>query len=316
MIRAIDLFAGFGGFSQGAAAAGVDVVYTANHWQLAVAAHAMNHPTAEHVCQDLNLADWSKLPEYDLLLAAPCCQPHSNAAQPKRKTHKRYHDAERATPWCVVDCVEQTMPRALIVENVPQFRRWVFFDLWTAALRCLGYTLTERIVDARAYGVPQRRRRIFITGTLNGQAVELDATLPRTEPAFGDCVDWTGGPWRPLSKAKPGKRARIAAGHKRFGRRARFIVQDVTGHRGIPVTESIRTITGGDQWAVVDGNRYRPLTLRENARAMGFDDSFVWPDIDPEHDRPPIRRAIVQGFGNAVCPPVARGVIERVAEVM
>ena len=51
-MKAIDLFAGWGGFTLGAEQAGVDVVWAANHWPLAVAAHTLNHPNITHACQD------------------------------------------------------------------------------------------------------------------------------------------------------------------------------------------------------------------------------------------------------------------------
>ncbi len=57
-MKAIDLFAGAGGFSTGATMAGVQVVWAANHWPAAVQVHANNHPTTQHVCQDLQQADW------------------------------------------------------------------------------------------------------------------------------------------------------------------------------------------------------------------------------------------------------------------
>ena len=44
-VRAVDLFAGWGGFTAGAEMAGAEVVFAANHWKLAVDAHALNHPS-------------------------------------------------------------------------------------------------------------------------------------------------------------------------------------------------------------------------------------------------------------------------------
>jgi DNA (cytosine-5)-methyltransferase 1 len=76
-VKAVDLFAGWGGFTLGANQAGLDVVYAANHWQTAVDVHERNHPNAVHACQDLRQADWSALPAYDVLLASPACQGHS-----------------------------------------------------------------------------------------------------------------------------------------------------------------------------------------------------------------------------------------------
>lgn len=47
----IDLFAGAGGFTTGAAAAGVRMVWAANHWPVAVEWHTANHPDTAHACQ-------------------------------------------------------------------------------------------------------------------------------------------------------------------------------------------------------------------------------------------------------------------------
>jgi site-specific DNA-cytosine methylase len=85
------------------------------------------------------------------------------------------------------------------------------------------------------------------------------------------------------------------------------LVQHVTGHRGIPLTEPIRTITTKAQWTLVAHDRYRWLTLRELARAQGFADTFRLPTGVSESDG---KRLI----GNAVPPPLARGVISAVRE--
>ncbi|WP_424953240.1 hypothetical protein [Comamonas terrigena] len=49
--------------------AGAQVVWAANHWPVAVQYHAANHPAADHLCQDLHQADWSRVPATDLMLA-------------------------------------------------------------------------------------------------------------------------------------------------------------------------------------------------------------------------------------------------------
>ena len=56
--------------------AGCSVVYAANHWPLAVEWHAANHPGTDHACQDLQQADFTALPDHDVLLASPSCQGH------------------------------------------------------------------------------------------------------------------------------------------------------------------------------------------------------------------------------------------------
>ena len=300
-MRAVDLFAGWGGFTLGAQDAGVDVLWAANHWPLAVEAHALNHPETAHVCQDLRQANWSELPEYDLLLASPACQGHSTASQPKRR---RYHDALRATAWAVLDCADQTEPRAILVENVPSFLRWRLYPLWRQGLEQLGYHVEEHRILATAFGVPQRRERLFISAARNGP-IKLVTPKMELEPAFRPHIEWDAGRWRPVGNARPKAMERILAGRERFGER--FAVQHVTGHRGITLDEPLRTVTCQDQWAIVDGDNYRPLTIRETARAMGFPDSYGWPDGCR-------RRDVIKGLGNAVCPPVAASLVAQMAE--
>lgn len=299
-MKAIDLFAGWGGFTLGASMAGVEVVWAANHWPLAVETHAANHPTVQHVCQDLRQADWSKLPDYDLLLASPACQGHSQASQPRRRL---YHDNLRATAWAVVDCADVTEPRAVLVENVLDLKRWRLYPQWVAALEALGYHVQERVESATDHGVPQRRTRLFVVATR--RRVSMPVTPKRTEPAFGPEIEQDADGWRPVTEASPGARVRIDAAQKRIG--PRCLVQHVTGHKGVPLTEPIRTITTKDQWILVDGGQYRPLTMREHARGMGFPDSYTWADGLP-------RATVVRGLGNAVPPLVARAMVAEVAE--
>jgi DNA (cytosine-5)-methyltransferase 1 len=288
-VIAVDLFAGAGGFTEGATSADVEVVYAANHWPFAVETHALNHPTTQHVCQDLRQADWTQLPRFDLLIASPSCQPHSTASQPNRREH---HDAMRATAWAVVDCADVTNPTALVVENE-----------WRAALERLGYTLTELDVRASHHGVPQRRDRMFVVGTLSGGVPFVVPTIG--EVAFGPCIDWNEGVWTLVAGASDDVRERIASAQRVHGRRC--LTQHTTRHRGVGLHEPIRTITAQDQWAVVDGDRYRPLSIRENARGMGFRDGYRFPDGAG-------RRECVIALGNAVPPPVARDVVQAVKE--
>lgn len=98
IMKAIDLFAGAGGFSTGAVMAGCSVVWAANHWPAAVAVHADNHPDTVHTCQDLQQADWTRVPAHDLLMASPACRGHSRAKARNARTMTRC--AARHGPWC------------------------------------------------------------------------------------------------------------------------------------------------------------------------------------------------------------------------
>lgn len=298
-MKIIDLFCGFGGFSQGAKAAGCDVVWAGDFWDRAIETHLLNHPDAAHVHADLLDYDWGKIPKYDIMIGSPECKFYSTASQPKRSGCKLN---SQLCPWAVVDCAEETGPLAFIVENVPQIVQWGRYGKWKGMLEKLGYHVQEHVLSAHHFGVPQKRARVFIVGTK--RSVHLSFNKLPTH-GFGPLIDWDIGSWRDIRAARPRAQERILAAQKRWGER--FLIQHVTGHKGLPLSEPIRTITTQDQWAVVRGDKYRSLTARETARGMGFDDDYLW-------DRKMSKREAVTGFGNAVCPPVAEMLIRKVIE--
>ncbi len=293
-MKAIDLFAGAGGFTAGAVRAGLRVVWAGNHNPLAVKVHEQNHPDVVHSCQDLRQADFGALPAYEVLLASPACQGHSTASQSRRRPK---HDADRSTAWAVVDCVEATRPRHVVVENVRAFRRWALFAIWCDALRALGYAVDVHEVNAADAGVPQDRARLVVVAH-RGRA--LPWGMPRTSwrPA-SSILDLGAGGWAPLSAKSPDTRARAARGYANHG--GRFLLHQVTDHPGRALDRPIGTITcAAAHWHLVEGDRIRALTTRELARAQGFDDSFHFPDETSHATRL---------IGNAIPPPLAAAVI-------
>lgn len=302
-MNGIDLFAGAGGFTEGARAAGVTVLWAANHWPEAVKIHASNHRATAHSCQDLQQCDWTTVPGHDLLLAAPACQGHAYA----RGIERPHHDAQRATAWAVVSAAECHRPQGFVVENVTEFARWALYRPWCSAMHALGYALSPYIIDAADHGVPQHRTRLFIVGTLSKHPIELD--LPRRPhiPA-SSVIDFEAGTWSPIRRRgrSPKTLARVRAGRSRFG--DRFVMPyygSGSGETGRDLERPLGTITTHDRWAVIDGNHMRMLTKDEVRAAMGFPAGYRV----PKH-----HRTAVHMLGNAVCPPVARDVITALRE--
>jgi DNA (cytosine-5)-methyltransferase 1 len=301
-VKAIDLFAGLGGFSEGARQAGLEVVWAANHWPEAVATHQRNHPSTVHALEDLVRIDWTRVPAHDVLLASPACQGHSRA----RDRDRPYHDGMRATAWAVTSALEFHRPTSFVVENVPEFQAWELFDLWLATLERLGYRVTRQVLDASAFGVPQSRERLFLVGHRRHAIPVVAPALPRAR-AY-DVIDWTGAAtWRHVEV--PG-RSPLVLRQWRNGRPIhgdRFLVgYHSDKRRGVSLDGPIGTLTTKDQWAVVDGDRCRMLTVAEYAAFMGFPAGY---------HRPRRRDDAIKAIGNAVCPPVAREVIRQVLAV-
>jgi DNA (cytosine-5)-methyltransferase 1 len=298
LITAIDLFAGAGGFSTGAKAAGCSVVWAANHWRAAVDIHAANHPDTAHACQDLQQADWTTVPAHDLLLASPACQGHSKA----RGKEKPHHDALRSTAWAVVSAVECHRPEAALVENVPEFADWTLFPVWLDAMRKLGYSGAPHVVDAANHGVPQHRRRLFVVFTRSAKPLHLNLA-PRQHVPASAVVDFTSGAWSAIHKPgrSPATLQRIARGRAQFG--DRFVMPYYSGGSGLTgrcLSRPIGTITTKNRWGVVDGERMRMLTKEESRGFMGFPDTYALPSGVTE---------ATFMLGNAVCPPVATDLI-------
>lgn len=267
-MRAIDLFAGAGGFSTGATMAGVNVVWAANHWPVAVDCHAANHPGTLHACQDLHQADWSRVPAHDLLLASPCCQGHSKARG--KAANNPQHDASRSTAWAVVSAAEFHRPAVVVVENVPEFADWALYPAWQMAMQALGYTLAPHIVDAADHGVPQHRTRLFLVATKSRRPLMLQ--LPKGgHVGSSSVIDFDAGRWSSINK--PGRStatlSRVSNGRAVHGER--FVTCYYGSERGgRSLARPLGAITTRDRWAVIDGDRMRMLSADECRKAMGF----------------------------------------------
>jgi DNA (cytosine-5)-methyltransferase 1 len=299
---AVDLFAGAGGFSTGATAAGCTVALAANHWPAAVACHKANHGETEHWTQDLQQADFYALPDHDLLLASPACQGHSRA----RGVEQPRHDAARSTAWAVVSACEAKRPAFVLVENVPEMTRWVLYPAWRLAMAALGYTLSEHFIDSADHGVPQSRPRLMIVGTRSRSLLMLPQ-VRRDHVGASSFIDFAAGRWSEIDK--PGRAAptlaRVASGRREHG--ARFLVSyygSTTGGRSL--ARPIGTITTRDRWAVIDGDRMRMLSVPEARAAMGFPESYVLPADG---------KLAMHLLGNAVVPKVAEDTIRQIMAV-
>lgn len=299
MTFAIDLFAGAGGFTAGATRAGVRVVWAANHWDRAVEYHAANHPDTVHACQDLHQADWSQVPDHDLLLASPACQGYSQAGQPGRERARRKHDADRNTAWAVIGCVDARRPRTVLVENVPDFLRWPLYPAWRLALELAGYVVREHVLDAADFGVPQNRRRVIVSAR---QGEPLDLTAPRREwIPIELSLERRARGWAPIRSKTVGVQSRVLRARTR-GLGRRFLTQHTTNHPGRELSRPIGTITTKSHWALVEGDRIRMLAVPEIRRAMSFPETYRLPNHKDE---------AIRMLGNAIPPLMAEELVRQ-----
>lgn len=173
----IDLFAGAGGMSVGAMAAGVDVKVAVEIDKHAAVTYSANHPHTKLLNQDIrevNINGYCKAGKNDvkILFGGPPCQGFSTSNQKTR-------NKENVNNWLFKEYLRITKdqrPDWVIVENVKglvETENGYFFDKINRDLQKLGYTTSYAVLNAADYGVPQIRNRVFIVGSLHGVKYEF-----------------------------------------------------------------------------------------------------------------------------------------------
>lgn len=210
--KVADLFCGAGGSSTGAKKAtaelgGEMVLKAVNHWNIAIATHSLNHPTAEHIVEDVSIVDPESVVEegyLDLLMASPECKYDSRA-----KGGKPIHDQGRMNPWAIHNWLTKLDVRCVLVENVPEFVGWgpvdpvtkrpikarkgEHFQAWFMTFTNLGYVAEWRMLNAADFGEATSRVRFFLQARKDGQPI----TWPEPTHAKGDTGMFPGRlPWR------------------------------------------------------------------------------------------------------------------------
>lgn len=309
-IRAIDLFAGAGGSGQGAVDAGVDVVAAVDCWPLAQRAYVKNFPRVKFYCEKCETIDPVKLRrevgEVHLVLASPECTSHTCA-----KGSAEGSENSRNTAFDVIRFARAFKPRWLIVENVVHMRRWSRYEEWLQSLRVLGYNVRDQTLNAIDFGVPQARRRLFVTADREHVPPEITTPRLRRRRTARDVVDGNGHfPFSPLNAPGRAKATleRAERAVSEVGKRRAFLLvyYGTDGGGGWQrIDRPLRTVTTLDRFAYVrprEGvHEMRMLQVAELKKAMGFPSKFRLEGS---------RRDQIKLLGNAVCPPVMRAIIE------
>jgi DNA (cytosine-5)-methyltransferase 1 len=346
-LNAIDLFAGAGGLSLAAINCGIRVRAAVEMDRHACATYHANFiagvddrtdPPTLYPCDVRQLAPEALRDDHftddqrcDLILGGPPCQGFSvhrfkgaGVGDPRNELVLRYFD--------FVKCLE---PRAFLLENVPGLlwpRHRPVLDRLLAEARAAGYRICgdePKRLDARDYGVPQRRKRVFILGLREGEdfddaqwpppATHGNATALRKNP---DLSPWQAAriAFRPARNGDPNDlhmnhsaklTARFEATPKNGGSRRDVRNMpplgchlDYDGHSDVygridpdqPAPTMTTACINPSKGRFVHPTEPHGITIRQAARLQTFPDDFVF--------KGGLMAAGVQ-IGNAM--PVARG---------
>lgn len=184
-IKTIELFAGVGGFRIGleksrAGDTSFEIIWS-NQWepstktQHASDIYCARFGYSNHFNEDIGKVKTENIPNHDLMVGGFPCQDYSVAS-----TLKNSHGivGKKGVLWWqiyrILEEKKENAPKYIILENVdrllksPASQRGRDFAIILSSLNSLGYAVEWRVINASEYGMPQRRRRVFIFATKKG----------------------------------------------------------------------------------------------------------------------------------------------------
>lgn len=204
-LKVAELFAGVGGFRLGlegwnnkSASTGYKkpiesnyAVVWSNQWEPSTktqhASLVYEHRFGKegHTNQDISTVDVSTIPDHDMLVGGFPCQDYSVATT--LKNSKGLIGKKGVLWWSIHKILSEkkNKPKFLFLENVdrlinsPSKQRGRDFAIILKSLDDLGYAVEWKIINAAEYGMPQRRRRIFILAFL--KSTKLYKEIKKTE---------------------------------------------------------------------------------------------------------------------------------------
>ncbi|MCX6735796.1 MAG: DNA cytosine methyltransferase [Candidatus Parcubacteria bacterium] len=170
--NAIDLFSGCGGLTQGLKTAGFEVLAAFDNDDDSIAAYRLNHPEAvifEGDIRKVQTADVKKLLKGEPLHLLAGCPPCQGFSSMRRRNNKRTkNDSRNNLILEYLRFVKELEPLTIMMENVPGLKNYHLFQYTMRELQKLGYNPKYQAVKIQEYGIPQRRKRLVVVGSLLG----------------------------------------------------------------------------------------------------------------------------------------------------
>lgn len=219
----IDNFAGGGGTSTGLEAAfGRPVDIAINHNAEALAMHAANHPHTRHLCEsvwDVDPIEVTQNQPVGLVWLSPDCK-HFSKAKGGKPVEKKI----RGLAWVALRWIAKCKPRAMILENVEEFKTWgplivdadgsarpdpakkgKTFDSFIRQIKAHGYSVEWEELRACDYGTPTIRKRFFMVARRDGLPIVARPPVTHAAPTSkeaksgkllpwctaAECIDWS-----------------------------------------------------------------------------------------------------------------------------
>lgn len=298
----IDLFAGIGGIRIPFEELGGHCIFTSEWDKFSQITYKANF--GELPNGDITKINSKDIPKHDLLVGGFPCQAFSHAG-----LKRGFQDTRGTLFFDIARILEYHKPKAFLLENVKGLRghdKGKTFKTIISILNKLGYqTLETKILNAKDFGLPQNRERIFIVGFLDYFPFQFPLP-PMTETRVEDILDRnipekytiSDKLWEGAKKRKEKNKERgYGFGYSLFNKES-------------PYTSTISARyykDGSEIWIDQGLKNPRKLTPNEARKLQGFPDWFKIPVSDGQ---------AYKQFGNAVPVSVIRAIAKEMIKYL
>lgn len=329
MYASVDLFAGIGGIRKGfenAFGNDISTVFVSEWDEYAKKTYRANYADNFEIAGDITKIDEKEIPAFDICLAGFPCQAFSMAGK-KMGFDDDYKGMCRGTLFQdVVRICEYHKPSVIFCENVKGLTihdRGRTFKVIKRAFEQIGYTVYDKVLNSKDFGVPQNRERIYIVAFRN----DIDSTdfkFPTGENSdtkIKDIMEENAVSVKYyLSTTYLETLKRHKKRHEAKGNGFGYEIRDINGQAGAIVCGGM----GRERNLIVDKrlkdftpvthikgevNRQgiRKMTPREWARLQGFPDDFKLEVADTH---------LYKQFGNTVTVNVIEAIAKEIRRVL
>lgn len=290
----IDLFAGIGGIRIPFEELKGKCVFTSEWDKFCAVTYQRNF--GELPEGDITKIKATDIPSHDLLLAGFPCQPFSMAG-----LKKGFMDLRGTLFFDIERILIHSRPSMILLENVKNFKnhdKGNTFKTVKDHLEQIGYKIFTKVLNAKDFGLPQNRERIYIVGFLDPRT-DFEFPVPvKAKTRLGDILEKNVDLKYTISDKLWAGHQKRKKDHKEKGNGFGYCLFNENSQ--YTSTISARYYKDGSEILIEQkGRNPRKLTPREAARLQGFSDDFKIPVSDNQ---------AYKQFGNSVAVPVIRAI--------
>ena len=273
-IRVFTAFSGYDSQCMALDRAGID--YDLVGWseidKYAISAHNAVYPQySDRNYGDIAKIDWAQVPDFDLFTYSSPCQDFSTAGLQLGGT--KGSGTRSSLLWECERAIAAKRPKYLLFENVAALVSQKFirlFNEWQLLLERMGYTNFTQVLNAKDYGVPQNRERVFMVSIRDcEQPYYFPKSVPLTK-CIGDVLEYDVPEEYYLSERALKGLCRHNENHRKKG--TGFIFNPKYRNEIANALRANGAFSPTDN-AILDSNRIRKLTPKECFRLMGVADT-------------------------------------------